>query len=93
LGALASPKLQSILIRPDGEISRVVSNLNLSPWPREKVVYLSGVNKQTVARSDDDEFLFQVDSTLKHEFVQGRMAWGIQGRSGMAWQTLAIPYK
>jgi len=38
---------------------QIVSNLNLGPRPREKIVHLSGVVKETVARSDDDEFLFQ----------------------------------
>jgi len=37
----------------------LVSNLNLRPRPREKIVYLSGVVKETIARSDDDDYLFQ----------------------------------
>ena len=58
VGARASSASSSTSTRTTAS-PQIVSNLNLGPRPREKIVHLSGVVKETVARSDDDEFLFQ----------------------------------
>ena len=59
----SAPSLSRISLSRVPTSRQLVSNLNLGPRPREKIVHLSGVVKETIARSDDDDYLFQ--SSLK----------------------------